>query len=571
MQSTESKEMEAYSLALKEGKAKTSSVRILFVGTENAGKTCLIESLLGEDFKSHGATQGADVNVCKIFLTNWSRLKSDQVLEKLQKDFYTKLKATAIKKLIGEAETPGCDEPVSRASTPEHNEEPFPTIVVTPADNVAQPVSSARLALPFINEEELPCLSDADLKGLELFSPVSENEINVAIWDVSGQTVYHGLLSPFLTEENIAVIVFDASRDLCSVPQPRSDGYTENSINPKMRGLDVICHWFNSIYSCCHKRSTKNALSRYLPTIFLVATHIDLIGNSEAIKQKREEIIGLLAKAFDGKPFAKLLAGNYGDDGIMEALKKYLFFVSNKDRDPAIFMQLKETLVDASQHLLNQRNPVAYIKIEQHLLDLNKGSITTSDFNTIARVSGFPVNLGSKKFYHALRYFHRKGIALHFHSIESLQDVIVLSPQWLVKLLAYVIVGHPFNKSGSRLDNQYDCLIYSGILYKEFFDHMVSCFNKWQESYCHGIKINPKQAMDFVENFNFVAEIDKDIIYLNSMKHYTRMRKPKDKLYIVPSMLPEEIPEVRSCLKLQECYVQISYVCRLQQIPYFKK
>ena len=553
----DSKEKEAYALALKEGKAKPSSVRIVTVGTENAGKTCLIESLLGEGFKHHDATQGADVNVCKIFSTNWSRQKSDQFCDKLQRSFCSQWKATADRKSLGKDEVLDCDEPASRASSPEI-EESWPTIAITPVDET-YPGSSSNLSLPFINEEELPVVSDADLKGVELSSPVSENEINAVIWDVSGQTVYHGLLSPFLTEDNVTLIVFNASQNLSSVPKPRSDQYTEDSISPKMTGCEIICYWFNSIYSYCHKRGTKRSLSRYLPTVFLVATHIDCIGDSEAIKQKKEEIISLLASAFEGKPFAGLLAGNRGGDGIMEALKKYCFFVSNKERDPVVFVQLKEALVEASQHLLIQRHPVVYIRIERHLLDLNKDSITTSEFNEIARICGFPVNFGSNKFYGALQYFHRKGIALHFHSVKSLKNVVILSPQWLVKLLAYVIVGHAFEPIGSTLDKQYDCLIKWGILHKEFFDHMVESFNDWQTSTCCGIKIDSKQAMDFVEKFNFVAEIDSSTVFLNGLKRYSNLAKLEDKLYIVPSMLPEEIPEVSCFLRI--CIYTATYVC----------
>ena len=298
-------------------------MRILVVGTENAGKTCLVESLLDEEFKSHGATQGADVGMCKIFSTNWSRQRSDQVLENLEKNFLYNLKATADN---GGVEIPACgdSEAVSRASTPELEE---PTIVVTaPNDDESQPRDSSSLSLPLVDEEELPVVSEADLKGVDVFTPACDNAVNAVIWDVSGQTVYHGLLSPFLTEDNVTVIVFDASQDLDSVPQPRSDGFTENFINPRMTGREVICYWFDSIHSYCHKKGKKNALSRNLPTIFLVGTHVDLIGDSIAIYQKMEETIKLLVLAFDGKPYAKLLAGNCGDDGIEEALRKYCFF-----------------------------------------------------------------------------------------------------------------------------------------------------------------------------------------------------------------------------------------------------
>ena len=224
----------------------------------------------------------------------------------------------------------------------------------------------------------------------------------------------------------MTVIVFDASLDLFNFPQPRSDEYIENSISPKMTGCEIICYWFSSIYSYCHKKSTRNALSRYLPTVFLVATHIDKIEDSKAIAQKKE-IIGLLTKAFEGKPFARLLAGNRGNDGIEEALRKYCFFVSNLDRDLAVFTQLKKALVEASQHLLNQYHPVVFLKIERRLLDLNKDSITTLEFKEIANKCGFPVNLGTDKFNGALRYFHRKGIALNFRTIKSLLNVVVLS------------------------------------------------------------------------------------------------------------------------------------------------
>ena len=135
---------------------------------------------------------------------------------------------------------------------------------------------------------------------------------------------------------------------------------------------------------------------------------------------------------------------------------------------------------------------------------------------------------------------------MHFPLIESLKNIIVLSPQWLVKLLAFVVVAHPFEPIGSSsLDNQYDCLIKHGVLYKEFFDHMVDEFNKWSSAHNHGITIEPQQAMDFVKSLYIVAEVDKDTIFLNDVKYYD---KPgfKDKLYVVPSMLPEEIPEVNT-------------------------
>ena len=541
----DSKEKTAYALALKEGKAKPFSIRILVVGAENSGKTCLVESLLGGDFKSYSrSTQGTDITVCRFFTTNWLRVQDKQVPERLQKDFCSKLKATVMEK-FKVADLIESDQTASSSSVNEsETEHCIPTITITPAvEESPQSSLDRRMSLPI--EEKMPVVSTEDLKEAELSSPVCDNEVNAVIWDVSGQTVYHGLLPAFLSEDNVAIITFDASRDLYDVTKARKDSFTENSINRKMTACQVVCYWCKAIYSICRKKGTRGTMSRYLPTVFLVATHIDKIGDSQAIERVKGEIIGLLFAHFTGKPYARILAGNHGSNGIEDALKKYCFFVSNMERNPEIFCQLKEAIIESCQHIFNQRHPVVYLKIEKQLLSLNKSSITKTRFHEIAQECGFLPNITSKGFTNALQYFHSKGIIMHFPFIKSLNDIIVLSPQWLAKLLAFVIVAHPFKPFGSPLDNLYICLIKEGILYKEFFDHMVGEFNNWSTDHGCGIKIEPEQAMDFVKSFYIVAEIDENVIFLNNVQ-YCRKSAVNDKLYIVPSMLPEEIPEVHS-------------------------
>ena len=539
----DSKEKTAYALALKEGKAKPFSIRILVVGAENSGKTCLVESLLDEDFKSYSsATQGADITVGKFVTTNWLRVQDEQVPERLQKDFCSKLKATVMEQ-FKVADSIESDQIASSLSVNEsETEHCIPTITIIPADEES-PQSSLDRRLSLSIEEKMPVVSTEDLKEAKLSSLVCDNEVNAVIWDVSGQTVYHGLLPAFLSEDNVAIITFDASRDLYSLTKAREDSFTENSINRKMTACQVVCYWCKAIYSICRKKGTHGTMSRYLPTVFLVATHIDKIGDHQAIEQMKDEVICILVEQLTGKPYAQILAGNYGSNGIEYALKKYCFFVSNLERNSEVFCQLKEAIIESCKHIFNQRHPVVYLKIEKQLLSLNKSSIAKSHFHEIAQECGFLSNITSKKFANTLQYFHSKGIIMHFPFIESLNDFIVLSPQWLAKLLAFVIVAHPFKPFGSPLDNLHRCLIKEGILYKEFFDHMVGEFNKWSTDHNCGIKIEPEQAMDFVKNFYIVAEIDKNAIFLNDVKHY-RKSAVKDKLYIVPSMLPEEIPKV---------------------------
>ena len=95
----------------------------------------------------------------------------------------------------------------------ENNQVIIPTTTVTPANNEAHPTNSLSLSLSLIDEEGIPFMSYDDLLQVHMSSPVCESDINAVIWDISGQIVYHGLLSPFLMEDNVAIIVFNASQD----------------------------------------------------------------------------------------------------------------------------------------------------------------------------------------------------------------------------------------------------------------------------------------------------------------------------------------------------------------------
>ena len=86
---------EALSSALKNGVANSSSVTIYVLGQESAGKSCLVTSLLGGKFEERIATQGADVDVCKIFASKWSRIEKSKMPKRLKRMYHSKLKVTA--------------------------------------------------------------------------------------------------------------------------------------------------------------------------------------------------------------------------------------------------------------------------------------------------------------------------------------------------------------------------------------------------------------------------------------------------------------------------------------------
>ena len=497
-------------MALAKGEANPSGISIYVLGQEKAGKSCLVSTLLGDKFEERIATRGADVDVCTVFASNWSRIDKAGIPEKLQKLFHTKLKVTAEIKISAKHV-----EPMVTASNKRELQQSLP---------------------------ELPAAVKADLEQAKAAVLVDDDGINVVIWDFAGQSVYHGLHSMFLKEDNVAMVVFDASQNLHDPTQGRNvdrDPYTEKSVNPTTTGAETVCYWLKAIHSICHKDGTKHgSKSKLVPVVFLVATHIDAIGDEKAIEQRKKQIIDWLVLLLKGKPYAQHLVGI--GNGLRSALEKYCFFISNKVRNHEELDRLKAELVEASQYILSQQHPVVYLNIEKELFATNKAVITTKEFHTIANKCGFFAAIGSEEFKGALAHFHSKGTILHFPNAESLRELVVLSPKWLTKLFAYVIVAHPYKFDASDHDVQYERLTNHGILVEDFISCMVQKFNEDQ-----GFPLTSIQATEYIKLFGFIAEVNSSTYCLEE-----ELQPPKQqgRVFIVPSMLPWKLPEVETKL-----------------------
>jgi len=387
---------------------------------------------------------------------------------------------------------------------------------------------------------ELPEAVQADLEQAKAAVLVDDDGINTIIWDFAGQSVYYGLHSMFLKEDNVAMIVFDASQPLQEPSKGRGchkDPYTQNSINPTITGCESVCYWLQSIHSICRMDGTLlGASSKFVPTVFLVATHIDLIGDSEAIRVRKQGIIDQLFLVLKGQPFAKHLAGI--KDGLRNALENYCFFISNKVRNQKELDGLRFVLVEASQYIANKQHPIVYLNIEKNLLSLNNASISTTKFHSIANDSGFFAKPGSIELKGALAHFHHKGTILHFPQSESLRDVVVLSPDWLTKLFSYIIIAHPYKVGWDwHCDLQFERLRDRGILQEDFISFMVSKFNEEQGKF--GIPLSTNQAVEFAQQFGFIVEVNNNTYFLEELQQLPVSIK---RVFIVPAMLPLKLP-----------------------------
>ena len=67
----------------------------------------------------------------------------------------------------------------------------------------------------------------------------------------------------------------------------------------------------------------------------------------------------------------------------------------------------------------------------------------------------FPIAENSPEFDSIVRYFHDKHTILYFNEIESLRDLVILSPNWLAKLFSYVIAAQSY-KAGTVVDGAWE-------------------------------------------------------------------------------------------------------------------
>ena len=283
------------------------------------------------------------------------------------------------------------------------------------------------------------------------------------------------------------------------------------------------------VHSICHEPGDGTDKASLLPVILLVATHLDLLGDST--EERKEEIIHTLAKELKGKPYARHLAGH--GEGLLNALRKYCIFLSNKVRDPKAIQQLQNTIIEVSAAILSKEHPLVYLKIERELLGIDKGVITVEEFHEITCRCGFLASIDGKEFAYALEHFHHNGTLLNFASIESLKGLVILSPHWLTKLLAYDLIAHPYKPTGNGRDFSFDNLKENGILLDSFLSYMLDSFNN---SGVTGYQIKQLEAVDLMKRFGFLAQISPKTKILEDVKIDTKEKA----LYIVPSLLPDD-------------------------------
>jgi len=533
----------------------SSNVRVAMLGSEGSGKTCLANTLTNREFYDTPPTTGASqMEVVVKSTVDWSPMTSEETIDNLQQ------------RMLQEAKH--WTEQTAHASPPKPTAKSMPssatinTTKITSTSKasslVNQPIFISQPVHPHVEpiypdppmlklpgEEETYLLTMDEYRKLPSvlrnYDPTTKY---ISIWDYAGQSVFshtHGL---FLSEEVVCIIVFDASKPLNEVPRRRYD----NDKSPARSTLQTICYWMDLISCRISKPSTSDRdLSELLPTFVLVGTHTDLLSED---KHEAQEIaysmhLPLLENELLHKPFAKHIAGSKRGRLLARGAPS-VYFLSNKVRDPNVNEALQQTILDASPLKIR---PTKYIKMERSLmLQVHKEKqsvLNMAAVKEIARSCG--LSSSDEAVLKALEFFHQRGSLLYFNQIPALSDVIILCPQWLARLLTYILTNLICRPAGSPLGNFAKERNNEGLLRQELLEWCVDRFKA--DEIEHGFNkcdIIWKTVVDLLLKFNLMVDVTSTS--LAAKKNVTADKR----LFLVPHLLPQQefVPTPSPCYKV---------------------
>ena len=505
-------------------------VRVAMMGTEGSGKTCLGDTLTGEDFKKDTLpTEGADeLEIIVKSAVDWNVITKEQMISNLQQQVLQEVDHSATKPAPKDSTLPSSVASVGSSHLPKTK----PSKASVPSLPMLELPGGDKMYILTLEEfKQLPSI-------VEKYDPLRRY---VNIWDSAGQQVFQHTHGLFVSEEVVCLIVFDASKLLDKVPERRYEG----DKSPARSGLDTITYWMDLISCRVSKKSTSDSdLSEFLPTFILIGTKIDLLSSdiSKAEEIASQKLIPILREKIVGKPFAKHIAGSKNGQLFIPGSQS-IFFLSNLMRNDRVVKDLQHVILRAAPV---KNRPTRLLKMERRLMLLShQDKLSVVDMEQVKEVArNCGISTNDKDVLEVLNFFHQKGTLLYFHQIPALSHVIILSPQWLAKLLTYILTNLLCQPAGPPLAQYAEERSNKGLLRQELLNFCIEQFLVDEVNKGRKVpKLIGTDVVDLLLKFKLMVDVTNTPL---------ASKKSKDKVFLVPHLLPVEtfVPATKPCYKV---------------------
>ena len=315
-----------------------------------------------------------------------------------------------------------------------------------------------------------------------------------------------------------------------------------------VEGLDTITYWMDLISCRVSKKSTSDSdLSEFLPTFILVGTKIDLLSSDikEAEEIALQRFIPIFKEKLAGKPFAKHIAGSK-DGQLFTRGSPSIFFLSNCRRNLEVVRKLQQVVLLAAP---TKSRPTRLVKMERKLMLLShKDNLSVVDMEQVKEVAiSCGISPDNEEVLEVLKFFHQKGTLLYFHQVPALSNVIILCPQWLAKLLTYVLTNLICQPAGPPLAQYAEERNKEGLLRQELINFCMDKFlTEENRKGCKVPKLMGNDVVDLLLKFKLMVDVT------DTSLGAKKIVASKNRIFLVPHLLPvqEFVPATSPCYKI---------------------
>ena len=205
-------------------------------------------------------------------------------------------------------------------------------------------------------------------------------------------------------------------------------------------------------------------------------------------------------------------------------------------QDPLVIGKIKRIIFKAAS-ITKQSRPIRLVEMERKfMLLVHQDKMSVIDKSLAKEVAeSCGLSCTDQELVNVLNYFHQKGILLHFHRIPALSNMIILSPQWLAKLLTYVLTTLKCQPVGPPLALFVQKLQTTGLLEEELLEWSVQQFIMDEATKGNKMmKLVGSDIANLLINFKLMANVS------NTSLAGQSSRAPGKNLFLVPHLLPKE-------------------------------
>ena len=254
----------------------------------------------------------------------------------------------------------------------------------------------------------------------------------------------------------------------CRIRPPNHDEIEVNSPYVEDTNLDHMMRWLDLVHSLGRpefQRKSENTKD-VLPPVVLVGTHADGVRDPGKEMESVKETICSMARS-----------------ATLGHISKESFFIDNtnpnRENDPQI-VSLRAELLDLAEKMphINKVIPMQWLRVEQKVDEMvKKGKHYVGKKHFAEDISGGICQFNDKDDVEELLHFlQARGRVIYQDLPENPDGLVVLDPQWLIKILCEIITVSPPWKNDPVIQKDYQFLGKKGLLSQQLlnraFEHL---------------------------------------------------------------------------------------------------